>query len=122
MDASAVLALLNGESGADRVAMRLAGSVISTVNLAEVHSKLADYGMSDGEIGEVTDALGLEPVPFDAGMAQRAGRLRPLTRALGLSLGDRACLALAVAVQLPVLTAEQAWTCLDLGVRVETIR
>jgi ribonuclease VapC len=94
----------------------------ATVNLAEVHSKLADYGMSDAEVGEAVDALGLKPVSFDTEMARQAGRLKPVTRAFGLSLGDRACLVLALVAGLPVLTADRKWVLLDIGVAVETIR
>ena len=122
VDASAVLALLNAEPGATVVEARLAGALISAVNLAEVHAKLADYGMADAEIRSAVDALALETIAFDVAMAHRAGQLRPATRALGLSLGDRACLALAQVANLPVLTADRAWAALDIGVRIETIR
>jgi PIN domain nuclease of toxin-antitoxin system len=122
LDASAVLALLNAEPGADVVESRLSGAVISTVNLAEVESKLADCGMSDAEIRRVVDALGLEVLPFDREMARRAGRLQPATRPFGLSLGDRACLASALVTGLPVLTADRKWTSLDVGVAIEALR
>lgn len=122
IDASAVLALLNDEPGAPAVEARLAGAVLSTVNLAEVVSVLADNGVPEADIRFAVGALGLASVTFDDAMAFLAGALRPKTKAFGLSLGDRACLALALQSSSPVLTADRTWKDLDLGIEVEVIR
>jgi PIN domain nuclease of toxin-antitoxin system len=122
IDASAVLALLNEEPGWAEVEARLAGAVLSTVNLAEVVSVLADNGVPEADIRFAIGALGLVPVAFDEETAMLAGKLRPRTRALGLSLGDRACLALALRSGAPVLTADRSWKDLDLCVDVDLVR
>ena len=122
VDASAVLALLNDEPGAAAVEARLAGAMLSTVNLAEVVSVLADNGVPEADIRVAVGALGLISVVFDDETAVLAGALRPKTRALGLSLGDCACLALALQSSSSVLTADHAWGDLDLGIEVELIR
>jgi len=119
---SALLAMLNDEPGADRVAKVLPDAVISAVNLSEVVAKLTEAGMPENEVREALDPLGLEVVPFDETLAYAAGELRPKTRSLGLSLGDRACLALGVALKLPVLTTDGAWRKVGVPVRVEVIR
>lgn len=122
LDASAVLALLQGEPGANAVQDRLAGAAICSVNLSEVAEKLLDAGMPEAEAREAVEALQLEVVPFDQVLAWGATRLRSLGKPLGLSLGDRACLATGLSLRRPVLGADRAWTRLDLAVRVETIR
>lgn len=122
IDASAVLALLNDEPGAAAVEARLAAGILSTVNLAEVISVLADNGVPDAEIRFAISALGLVSVAFDVEMAHLTGALRPKTKAFGLSLGDRACLALALHSSFSVLTADRSWKDLDLGIEVELIR
>jgi ribonuclease VapC len=122
LDASAVLALLQGEAGAGRVAAALEAAAISAVNLSEVAAKLAEAGVPEGAARDALDALGMEVVVFEAELAWAAGRLRTLTRAAGLSLGDRACLALGSARSARVLTADRAWIGLVPGVRVEVIR
>lgn len=122
LDATAVLALLNDERGADRVASLLQTAVISTVNLAEVVSKLAEAGMPEPIIRTVINELGLKTVPFDETLAFLAGLLRPATNEYGLSLGDRACLALGQHLRKPVLTADRMWRSLKLDVAVRLIR
>ncbi len=122
LDASALLALLQGEAGAERVAATIPGARISTVNLAEVAGKLADAGMPRGVVEEVLSGLGLQVVPLDRGAAIDVGLLRPVTRSRGLSLGDRACLVLGLRSGLPVLTSDQAWSGIDIGVEIEAIR
>ncbi len=121
LDASAILALLQGERGSEAVLEALPGAAVSTVNLSEVVAKLAGHGMPLVEIRQAL-TLGLEVVPFTEDLAYAAGELRPLTRDRGLSLGDRACLALAKTMDLPVLTADRAWASLDLGVEVRLAR
>jgi PIN domain nuclease of toxin-antitoxin system len=124
LDASALLALLNRERGQERVYDALAGHpVISTVNLSEVIAKLADRGMPEPVIREVLEPLALEVVEFDAADAYEAGLMRPVTRELGLSLGDRACLAVGRLLGVPVLTADAIWSRLSLdGLEVELLR
>ncbi len=128
LDASALLALLKGEPGAERVAEALErGAYLSAVNLAEVLSKLADWGEDPAEAQARMERVGLlgaavEVLPFTGEDALEVARLRALTRAYGLSFGDRACLALARRLGLPALTAERAWAELDLGIPVEVLR
>jgi PIN domain nuclease of toxin-antitoxin system len=110
LDASAVLALLYQEPGGQAVAAHLPGALISAVNLSEVAAKLADDSIPPGDIAVTLGGLGLDVQPFDAAMAVAAGLLRPATRHLGLSLGDRACLALAQSVQGVALTTDRAWS------------
>lgn len=128
LDASALLALLKGEPGAERVAEALErGAYLSAVNLAEVLSKLADWGEDPAEAQARMEQVGLlgaavEVLPFTGEDALEVARLRALTRAYGLSFGDRACLALARRLGLPALTAERAWAELGLGIPVEVLR
>lgn len=125
LDASALLALLNRESGSQRVAEALAeNAIMSTVNLSEVVAKLADIGMPEEEIHEAIEPLGLDFVDFNAADAFAAGLLRPATKLAGLSLGDRSCLALGSRRGVPILTADRGWNNLDLGddLVVEMIR
>lgn len=112
LDASAVLAVLNGERGAQKVEAVLSQSCMSAVNLAEVHAKLAEHGLSAQERTQIFDSLGIEVYPMDEGLAVLVGELRLSTRHLGLSLGDRSCLALAQFLQATAVTADQAWTTL----------
>jgi ribonuclease VapC len=122
LDASAVLAHLRGESGGDIALEKLPGGLICTVNLTEVVQKLVDDGLADVDIRAALDDLAFAVVSFDETLALAAGLLRGSTRARGLSLGDRACLALARREGLPALTADRAWAELDLGVEVVLIR
>ena len=123
LDASALLALLNQEEGSDQVAeLVAAGATVGTVNLSEVVAKLSSVGMPEAGIRASLDPLGLEIVPFDAELAYRAALLVGPTRALGLSLGDRACLALAVQAGLPAVTADRAWRQLVLSIEIRVIR
>lgn len=122
LDASALLCLLNGEAGADRVAQALPSAVIGAANLAEVVGKLRDRGLSMEEVEEVLGGLQLDIRPLMAAQAYAMGHLRPATRAFGLSLGDRACLALAAELGVSALTADQAWAGVEAGVEVELIR
>lgn len=97
------------------------GALMSTVNLSEVAAKLADIGMAEAAVRMATEQLGLEFVAFDEAGAVAAGLLRPASRSAGLSLGDRACIALGQARSLPVLTADLAWSSLDLGPEVQVV-
>lgn len=123
LDASALLALLQDEPGADIVARAMrSGEAIVSVNLGEACAKLCDGGLSDEEIDQVLGGLQVAVLDFGPVDARVSGVLRRLTRARGLSLGDRACLAIAVQGSLTVLTADAAWVGLVSGVDVVPIR
>lgn len=122
LDSSTVLAVINGEPGAEAVADVLMGASISAVNYSEVIAKLVDYGLDDDDALGALDALPLTVVPVDAAQARLAGLLRRRTRTHGLSLGDRFCLALAFALGLPAVTADRAWTAVALDLEVTVIR
>jgi PIN domain nuclease of toxin-antitoxin system len=123
LDASAVLALLSRERGWEEVEQAIAvGAIISTVNIAEVVSKLNDAGMPETAIGQVLDLLHLEIVDFNQTLAHQTGMLRPHTKHMGLSLGDRACLALASVRNIPALTTDRAWEKVQLDIAVRLIR
>jgi ribonuclease VapC len=122
LDASAVLALLHSEPGADAVEEALEHAAISTVNWSEVcqRSIVRDVDVSD--LRADTEALGVQLVPFGVEDAEQVAELWSATRHLGLSLGDRACLGLARRLERPALTADRAWLDLDLGVEIRAIR
>ena len=122
LDASAVLALLNDEPGAEVVAEALPEAVISAVNLSEVVAKLCGAGMPQKEILQALEPLGLEVAPFDDEQAYQAGFLNASTKGAGISLGDRACLSLAKTLGVAALTADKMWTRLSVGVIVKVIR
>jgi ribonuclease VapC len=122
LDASALLAMMLGEDGADHVLARLPDACVSAVNLSEVIAKLQERGVPDAAIDESIADLDLTIVAFDAAQADRAGKLRLATRSLGLSLGDRACLALATEQGSIALTTDAAWAQANVGVQVELAR
>ena len=122
LDASGMLALLNSEPGAGVVAKMLPQAIMSSVNLSEVVSKMADNGVPEPVVHELLDGFDLEVVPFDIEQSYRAGMLSPSTRSQGLSLGARACIALAMGLGLPVLTGDRIWADLDLGIEVQLTR
>lgn len=122
LDASAILVLLNDEPGAAIVAGALEDAVVSAVNLSEVVAKLQDAGLPREEAEEVLGGLGLDVRAFDEGSAWAAGTLRAATRKAGLSLGDRACLALALELGVPALTADAAWSKAATGADVRLVR
>lgn len=125
LDASALLAFMRGEDGSDEVARALdAGCEISVVNVAEALSKLAEAGDDPAGTVERLAELGdrLQVTGVDVDDAVEVARLRPVTKERGLSLGDRACLALAARQNLPAMTADTAWRELDVGVEIVLIR
>jgi PIN domain nuclease of toxin-antitoxin system len=122
LDASAVLAFLLDEPGAYKVRKCIAGGKWSAVNYAEVLTRLAELSGSLEGTRTRIDQLELELVPFDGDQAAMSASLRPITKEYGLSLADRACLALAVTSRTPVLTADQSWNKLDLGIEIMQIR
>lgn len=113
LDASALLACLFGEVGGDRVEAVLEDCCLSTVNLSEVLGRFTRDGHDAVVVMERLLASGLAVVPFDARQAALAASLIPETRLLGLSLGDRACLALARERGIPAMTADRAWVPLE---------
>ena len=115
LDASAVLAVVLEEPGADLVAGALqSGAAMSTVNVAEVAARLHQDGWSEPEVALVFDSLGIEVLPFEPEAALLSGRLRAATRGFGLGLGDRACLATGLVEGCPVLTSDRSWRDLDI--------
>jgi ribonuclease VapC len=121
-DASAVIALLVGEPFTHFDPSGLANAFISAVNLSEVFKRLQEIGMPESEVATAVSRLNLRVVDFDEPQARAAARLRSVTRHAGLSLADRACLALGEKRGYPVVTADRAWASLDLGVEVVLIR
>lgn len=121
-DSSALLAISFDEAGAERAARGLKDGMMSAVNVAEVISRYVDQGASEEEARASLQAFGLDIRPFNETQAIAAGLMRTATQKLGLSLGDRACLALAVQEGATVFTADRTWAALDLEVDVELIR
>jgi PIN domain nuclease of toxin-antitoxin system len=122
LDASALLALLQGEPGGPDVAALIPDVAMSAVNLSEVVGKLIDAGASEADARLATGGLGVRIVDFDEVQAFEAAGLRAATRSVGLSLGDRACIALARRLGVPAVTTDRAWARLRLGVTVRVVR
>lgn len=121
-DSSALLAISFDEAGAQCAARGLKDGMMSAVNVAEVITRYVDQGASEEEARASLQAFGLKIRPFDETQAMAAGLMRTATQKLGLSLGDRACLALAIQEGATVFTADRTWAALDLEVEVELIR
>ncbi len=109
LDASALLAMLLGEPGGDKVKAVLHGALLGAVNLAEIVSHYAKLGAARSDIEVMLRPLPVRVMPVDAALSYEAGMLRLLTLPGGLSLGDRFCLALAKREGIPALTAERRW-------------
>jgi len=122
LDASALLALINQEPGSAIVEEHLVGAQMSAINAAEVATVLCNLQMPLEEIEEILNDLLEEIIPFDTEQALLAAALRNKTKHKGLSLGDRACLALGMKTKLPILTADKVWLELNLGLKIHTIR
>ena len=121
-DASAILALLMGEPFHRFNPAELNGSTISSVNLSEVLTRLQDLGIPDEAVDASIAELNLRVFAFDETQARAAAKLRAATRRSGLSLGDRACLALSEKLSFAAVTADRAWANADVGVEVILIR
>jgi PIN domain nuclease of toxin-antitoxin system len=123
LDASALLAVLNREPGGEKLTPQLLSSATSsTVNLAEVQSKLVSRGIRPDQAWEATLSPIREAAVFTGEQAKIAGSLIAQTGVFGLSLGDRACLALGIVLKAPVYTADRSWKNLKLGVRIHLVR
>ena len=122
LDASAILAVIFAEPGSQTVAPLTNGALLSAVNLAEAHANLLLRGSGAEFAWRRLLGLGCETCFFDPEQARIAGGLVTITRPYGLSLGDRACLALAIERKGTVYTTDRAWKSLDLGIEVEVIR
>jgi ribonuclease VapC len=122
LDASALLAFLRNEPGAEEVAAVLSLSCISSVNLAETLSKMVEYGKPLDAVAYQIERLRIPVIPFDTEQAKLVASMWKSTRVVGLSLGDRACLSLGLKTGLPVLTTERAWLKADIGVSVGVLR
>lgn len=122
LDASAVLAWLRTEPGAEVVEAHLDSAVICAVNLSEVHQKLAHRGVDADRTLRHLHTLGIRTEPAGPLDAITAAKLWRTTRTAGLSLADRFCLALATRLDGPAITADTAWVAIELGVKVVPIR
>lgn len=122
LDASALLALLQQEPGAEIVAAVLQNAFVSTVNWSEVIQKALVQGIETDDMQSDFEVMGVKIMPFSVSQAELAAQIWKKSKSLGLSLGDRACLALAVDQQAIVLTADSAWAKLDTTVKIQIIR
>ncbi|MFQ6016645.1 MAG: type II toxin-antitoxin system VapC family toxin [Kiloniellaceae bacterium] len=122
LDASALIAFLFKEPGQERVAALIPEACMSSVNLSEVLGYFARTGAAVEAVAAKLQDTPIDWVPFTVEQAEHAAKLLPVTRDAGLSLGDRACLALALQRGIAAITADRAWHALDLDVPVELIR
>ena len=122
LDSSALLACLNQEAGSEAVADMVAGALLCTVNLAETITVLVRQGASRDKALEILQLWDFQVVDFERSLAEETGALIEQTRSSGLSLGDRACLALARVRSLTAVTADRSWSGVDVGVRIQLIR
>lgn len=122
LDSSAILALLNGEPGAAIVEATLSEALVSTVNYAEVFSKLIECGVAAADAQNALKFVEAGTIVFDIGLARETGVLRAETASRGLSLGDRACLALAREQGIPALTTDRIWKNAVADIDVQLIR
>ncbi len=122
LDASALLAFLRREPGGDKVLASLNDAVISAVNLSEVLAKAAEIPGGFEAAKLALKGLPSQVAPFDEEQGVIAAGLRPVTRSLGLSLGDRCCLALGLVQESPVMTTDREWVKLQLGIQIHILR
>jgi PIN domain nuclease of toxin-antitoxin system len=122
LDASALLAFLFREAGHERVGAEIETACLSAVNLSEVIGRFVRDGHDARTVLHRLTSTSIEFVPFAAADAALAASLVPVTRPLGLSLGDRACLALALARRIPAVTADRTWARLKIGIDIQVVR
>jgi PIN domain nuclease of toxin-antitoxin system len=122
LDASALLAFLFREAGHERVGAEIETACLSAVNLSEVIGRFVRDGHDARTVLHRLTSTSIEIVPFTAADAALAASLVPVTRPLGLSLGDRACLALALARRIPAVTADRTWARLKIGIDIQVVR
>lgn len=122
LDSSALLAVLNNEPGSQAVIAILDEAIISSVNHAEVVSKLIERGVTLDQARVMLRTLNVPIVEFDRPMAERTGELRSATKHLGLSLGDRACISLAERERAPAFTGDRRWTEVRCETEIRVIR
>lgn len=122
LDASALLAYLQAEPGSDEIEPVLDGAAMCTVNWAEVIQKAKAAEVETATLRADLEALGLELAPFTSSQAEIAAELWQSTRDIGLSLGDRACLALGLDTDRPTFTTDRAWQQINVGVEIKLIR
>jgi len=122
LDASALLALLAEEPGADEVEKLLDGAAMSTVNLSEVLQKSEQHGIDTEGLDFDLEALGVEFHPFDLTQARATADVWARAPRAGLSLGDRACLALAHSLSGTAVTTDRRWSAAKHGTEVRVIR
>lgn len=121
LDSSALLAVLLGERGGQSIIPILEGALLSTVNLAEVHTRMISLGATASHAWNRILNFQCEICPLTESQARIAAELVTATRPFGLSLGDRACLALAIERKAKVYTTDRAWKSLNLGIAIEVI-
>ncbi len=122
LDASALMALLRDEPGADKVAAVLTGALISAVNYSEILKKTIERGGESAPVAAFIRSLGITIVTYDEAQAVVSADLYTKTKKHGMSFADRACLALGVTRKLPVLTAERAMAAIRLPIKIQVIR
>jgi ribonuclease VapC len=122
LDASAFLAIVRDEIGADIAIMRIPGATMSAVNASEALMRGVEKGAPLELMHELLSAQQVEMVPFDFELAVEAALLRAGTKHLGLSFADRACIATAIRLGATIVTADRVWATLDLGCKIELIR
>jgi PIN domain nuclease of toxin-antitoxin system len=123
LDSSILLAIFNHEPGWEAAEELVTpGCLMSSINLSEVVAKLRERGVSESDVEVELGGIDVDVVPFSEAQAMDAGFLRPMTKANGLSLGDRACIALARQVRLPALTTDRRWRGLELGIEIRLVR
>ena len=122
LDASAMLALIFGETGADIVALQARASGILSVNFSEVLQRVIAIDGNPDRAEEAADLLGIEVVPFDRRLARLTAELREKTSFMGATFADRACLALGLESGAPILSSDQDWQKLDIGIDIRMIR
>jgi PIN domain nuclease of toxin-antitoxin system len=122
LDSSALLAVFLSEPGGELVLPILQGALLCTVNLAEVITRMIDFGAAAEHVRSRVESAQCEVCPFTGQQARTTAELRSITRPFGLSLGDRACLALTIERKATVYTTDRVWKNLNLGIEIEVIR